>query len=194
MSEGSRGSPPLGVVLAGGAASRLGGAKATVELGGRPLVSYPLATLAEAGLEAVVVAKAGSPLPPLDPPVVAEPDEPRHPLAGVVAAMEYAGNRPVLVVPCDTPFLSPMLLRVLASAVKPTAVRSEGRLNALIALYPPDTLRPLEEALAEGLSATAAFEGLTDHEVIEAPAHETFNVNTPEDLAEAEARLRQLRS
>lgn len=48
---------PLGVVLAGGRGSRLGGAKATAELAGRPLISYPLAALAEAGLEAVVVAK-----------------------------------------------------------------------------------------------------------------------------------------
>jgi molybdopterin-guanine dinucleotide biosynthesis protein A len=47
----------LGVVLAGGRGSRLGGAKPTAELAGRPLISYPLAALAEAGLEAAVVAK-----------------------------------------------------------------------------------------------------------------------------------------
>lgn len=51
-----------GAVLAGGRGSRLGGAKATVELGGRPLISYPLAALAAAGIEAFVVAKpAGVP-------------------------------------------------------------------------------------------------------------------------------------
>ena len=47
----------LGVVLAGGRGSRLGGAKPTAELAGRPLISYPLAALAEAGLDAAVVAK-----------------------------------------------------------------------------------------------------------------------------------------
>ena len=109
---------PLGAVLAGGAATRLGGAKATVELAGRPLIAYPLEALAQAGIDAVVVAKADSPLPPLEVEVVTEPDEPRHPLAGVVAALEHAGVPRSLVLPCDAPFVSPMLLRVLASATK----------------------------------------------------------------------------
>ncbi len=184
--------PPLGVVLAGGAAKRLGGSKASVELAGRPLISYPLDALAQAGLEAVVVAKAGSPLPPLSHTVITEPDEPRHPLAGITSAMTHAGARPVLTLACDTPFLTPMLLRVLASATTTTAVRSEGRLHPLIALYAPDALTPLEGALAEQKSLTAALEAL-EPEIIEAPTHETFNVNTPEDLAEAEAHLRQAR-
>ena len=54
---------PLGAVLASGRGSRLGGAKATAELGGRPLISYPLVALAAAGIEAVVVAKGDTELP-----------------------------------------------------------------------------------------------------------------------------------
>lgn len=173
--------PPLGAVLAGGAATRLGGAKATADLAGRPLISYPLDALRSAGLDAVVVAKSGSALPDLDVPVVTEPDEPRHPLAGVVVAMQHAGSRPVLALACDTPFLTTMLLRVLASATKPTAVRSAGRAHPLIALYPASCLPGLETALTDDTSATAALESL-DPEWIEAPESETFNVNTPEDL------------
>lgn len=52
----------LGAVLAGGRGSRLGGAKPTAELAGRPLISYPLAALAAAGLEAFVVAKPSTDL------------------------------------------------------------------------------------------------------------------------------------
>lgn len=47
----------LGAVLAGGRGSRLGGAKPTADLAGRPLISYPLAALAAAGIEPFVVAK-----------------------------------------------------------------------------------------------------------------------------------------
>ena len=47
----------LGAVLAGGHGSRMGGAKPTAELAGRPLIAYPLAALAAAGIEAFVVAK-----------------------------------------------------------------------------------------------------------------------------------------
>ena len=184
---------PLGAVLAGGAATRLGGAKATVELAGLPLIAYPLAALSQAAVDHVVVAKADSPLPTLDITVITEPDEPRHPLAGVVAAMSHAGARPVLVVPCDAPFLTSMLLRVLASAPKTTAVRSDGRVHPLIALYATKDLARLEEAVANGDSATEAVEAI-DPDWIQAPERETFNVNTPEDLARAEALLRQPRS
>jgi len=184
---------PLGAVLAGGAATRLGGAKATVELAGLPLIAYPLAALSQAAVDHVVVAKADSPLPTLDITVITEPDEPRHPLAGVVAAMSHAGARPVLVVPCDAPFLTSMLLRVLASAPKTTAVRSDGRVHPLIALYATEDLARLEEAVANGDSATEAVEAI-DPDWIQAPERETFNVNTPEDLARAEALLRQPRS
>ena len=44
----------------------------------------------EARLEAVVVAKPETDLPPLDVPVWEEPEEPSHPLTGIVAALEQA--------------------------------------------------------------------------------------------------------
>jgi molybdopterin-guanine dinucleotide biosynthesis protein A len=184
---------PLGAVLAGGAASRLGGAKALTELAGRPLISYPLDVLAQAGLEAVVVAKADSPLPSLDVNVVVEAEEPRHPLAGIVTALHRAGPRGALVLPCDAPFVSPMLVRVLASAARTTGVRTRGRAHPVIAFYAPDSLDRLQRAVAEDESATAALESL-EPEWIEAFESETFNVNTSGDLARAEELLRQARS
>src|SRR4051812_50149949 len=47
----------LGAVLAGGRGSRLGGGKAGIQLSGRPLISYPLAAIAAAGLGAGVCAQ-----------------------------------------------------------------------------------------------------------------------------------------
>src|SRR5207237_1174148 len=60
--------PIVGAVLAGGASRRMGAPKALLELGGRPLLEYPLAALQGAGLQPVVVAKRRSPLPPLAVP------------------------------------------------------------------------------------------------------------------------------
>src|SRR4051812_4759929 len=91
----------VGVVLAGGRGSRLRGGKAAVELAGRPLISYPLAAIEAAGLEVVICTKPGEPPPPsrgsfvrpgrtkeprLEPRVLEEPAQPRHPLTGIVAA------------------------------------------------------------------------------------------------------------
>lgn len=173
---------PVAAILAGGAGSRLGGEKAAIELAGKPLASYPAAAFADAGIEcAVVVAKRGSLLPDLGLPVLTEPEEPRHPLLGVTTALRHAGGRPVLSCPCDMPFVTPALLKVLAGAERTTAVRSSGRTHPLLALFAPDALHSLEEAVALGLSATAALERLSPQHV-EASERETFNVNTPDDL------------
>ena len=184
-----RSSEPLAAVLAGGAAARLGGAKATAELAGRPLISYPLAALAAAGIEAIVVAKQGSPLPQgLAVPVVTEPPEPRHPLAGIAMALEHAGGRPVLACACDLPLVTSELLARLAASPPPAAADDGTRLHPTLALYPPTALPALRDAIGDGASATEALRAL-DPTTVPATARETFNVNTPADLARAENLL-----
>jgi len=207
---------PLGVVLAGGRGSRLGGAKPTTPLAGRPLISYPLATLAAAGLEAVVVVKSGTELP--DPsgrpparqagqrttvggvrgetPVIVEPEEPVHPLAGIVAALRQVG-RPLVVLGCDFPFVPPALARVLAEAPEPLVVPAPGgEAQPLVARWTPALLPALEGALAreEPLRRTVAALSprlLDDPELTRFgdPARLFFNVNTPTDLRLAERAL-----
>src|SRR3954447_20225099 len=106
-----------GVVLAGGVGSRMGGAKATALLAGRPLVAWALDALRDAGFERrAIVAKRDTALPALDVPVWIEPDEPRHPLAGVAYALERAGADDVVTVPVDLPLVAPEVLRALGAA------------------------------------------------------------------------------
>lgn len=179
---------PLAAVLAGGAATRLGGAKATVELAGRPLIAYPLAALAEAGIEAVVVAKPDTALPTtVAVPVLTEPPKPRHPLLGVVTALDHAPGRPVLACACDLPLVTPALMARLAAAPPPAAVSDGTRLHPTLALYPPSAATALRRAVADGRPATEVLTAL-DPTVIEASERETFNVNTPADMVRA-ARL-----
>ena len=185
MDEGAK---PLGVVLAGGAGSRLGGSKAIVELGGRPLISYPLAAFAEAGIAAVVVAKPTTEMPPLDVPLVTEPAEPTHPLLGLITALAHAGGRPIVASPCDTPFVSASLLTTLAASASTAAVHDGERLHPLIARYQPLDLPALRHGLETNASATSTAESLSPA-LIDSDPRDTFNVNTPEDLVAASARL-----
>jgi molybdopterin-guanine dinucleotide biosynthesis protein A len=193
--EAAAATQALGVVLAGGRGSRLGGAKPTAELGGRPLISYPLGALAAAGLEAAIVAKQDTDLPPLDLDVLTEPEEPVHPLAGIVAALRQTG-RPLVVLGCDFPFVPPALLRVLADAPEPLVVPSpDGEAQPLVARWTPALIPVLEDALAreEPLRRTVAALSprlLIDAELVRFgdPARVFFNVNTPADL-DAAARL-----
>jgi molybdopterin-guanine dinucleotide biosynthesis protein A len=189
----------LGVVLAGGRGSRLGGAKPTAELAGRPLISYPLAALAEAGLEAVVVAKLDTDLPPLDVDVLTEPAEPVHPLAGIVAALRQTG-RPIVVIGCDFPFAPAELLRALADAPEPLVIPAPGgEAQPLVARWMPALLPALENALdlEEPLRRTVAALSprlLEDAELAAFgdPARVFFNVNTPADLRRAEGAVSSL--
>jgi molybdenum cofactor guanylyltransferase len=186
----------LGVVLAGGRGSRLGGAKPTAELAGQSLISYPLGALAEAGLEAVVVAKPETDLPPLDVDVLTEPAEPVHPLAGIVAALRQAGS-PIVVIGCDFPFVPAALLRALADAPEPLVVPAPGgELQPLVARWAPALLPALDAALdrEEPLRRTVA--ALSPRLLAEAelapfgdPARAFFNVNTPADLRHAEGAV-----
>jgi len=172
-------------ILAGGASRRMGTPKTTIELAGRPLVSYPVAAARAAGLRPVVVVKVMTPMPPLDCDFVTEPESPRHPAAGIVAALERL-DEPLVVMPCDLPLLGPGILGELAG--------HEGNLvtvetQPLLGRYTPAILGKVWEALAEAQSMQAIIESLGTDVLAGPPEPQLQNINTPEDLQAAEAAL-----
>ncbi len=189
----SGGAPaPIGVVLAGGASRRMGAAKPAVELAGRPLLSYPLAALRAALAEVAVIAKADTPLPAIGYGVLVwrEPDEPRHPLAGIVAALTAAAGRPVVVLACDMPFVTADLVRALATAETAAAAvvaRADGRIQPLAARYEPRALDLLcgFDPAGRTIGQVAALAPLA----LDVDPDLLANVNSPGDLQAAEAAL-----
>jgi molybdenum cofactor guanylyltransferase len=175
---------PLGVVLAGGAGRRLGGAKPAARVRGRPLVAWVAGALATVCGEVVVVVKAATPLPALGSglEVWREPDEPVHPLAGIAWALDRAGGRAVLVCPVDLPFVTAASLRRLLDVPGEVAV-AQGQ--PLLGRFGPAALGALQAAVADGWPARVAI-GALGPTVVEVPEPELFNVNTPGDLAAAE--------
>jgi molybdenum cofactor guanylyltransferase len=126
--------------------------------------------------------------------VVVEPDEPTHPLVGVVAALRHA-RRPLVVLGCDFPFAPPALLRALAEAPEPLVVPAPGGdPQPLVARWSPALLPRLEAALdrEEPLRRTIAALSprlLDDTELARFgdPGRAFFNVNAPADLRAAAA-------
>jgi molybdopterin-guanine dinucleotide biosynthesis protein A len=186
-------------VLAGGRGERLGGGKPAVALGGRALICHPLRAAAEAGLEAVVVAKSSTELPRLKVRVLREPEEPRHPLCGVIAALRFAAasERPaVLTLGCDMPFLTAPLLDWLARRDGAAMAQVDRRAQPLLARIPVDGLSLLERALAGRRSLRAALlelgpSILADDELARFgdPPRLCFNINDRADLRTAEQWL-----
>jgi molybdopterin-guanine dinucleotide biosynthesis protein A len=172
-------------VLAGGRGVRLGGAKATAQLAGRPLAQHAIDALASVVDEVVVVAKPGTPLPPLGVPVWHDdtPDDDFHPRHGLVAALRRAQGAALLVLAVDLPHAAPALQALLAVEGATAIARAEGRLQPLCALYAPQALAILEAAPPdEALTATVAR---LHPVVVDVPAWSLVNVNTPQDLADA---------
>jgi molybdopterin-guanine dinucleotide biosynthesis protein A len=188
----------MGVVLAGGASTRMGVSKATVELGGVSLAARALGALHAAGLELALVAKEGDTLPQTGAPVWIESRAERHPAVGILEALERAAG-PVLVCACDMPFVTAELVGYIAGLQGTAVPEAGGRLHPLLARYDPAAA----EALAAALEVAAplheavrqAATSVSEREIARFgdPEQLLFNVNTPADLARAEEMLRDLR-
>ena len=188
---------PIGVVLAGGLGRRMGGSKAIVALGGRPLICYPLDALNGALKDVAIIAKPDTALPSLPGVTVwIEPDQPRHPLVGIVQALGLARGRAVLACAADLPFVSVELISSLArcdpQGTPAVVASSGGQLEPLLGCYQPSALEPLrdspggvERPLREVVQALSPRR----LEVLDPEA--LFNVNAPDDLLQAAAMLDQ---
>ncbi|HEX4483820.1 MAG TPA: NTP transferase domain-containing protein, partial [Solirubrobacteraceae bacterium] len=158
-------SPALVAVLAGGRGTRIGGAKASALLAGRSMLDHVLTTVRDADLEAVVVAKRATELPPLAERLILEPDEPSHPLCGILAALDFladrAPERAVLAVPCDMPFLTGALLRWIAELDGQVVLELDGRMQPLPARALPANIPVLRAALARESSLRATLGALS---------------------------------
>jgi molybdenum cofactor guanylyltransferase len=187
---------PLVAILAGGRGERVGGGKPSLRLGGRPMLDYPVSAARHTGAEVVVVAKPDTALPPARARVLREPAEPRHPLCGIVAALCEA-NGPIVAVGCDLPFLTSELLAWLAGLPDPLVVPEvDGRLQPLLARYDPAHLDALERALEERAPLQETVRalgprlvGASDLRAFGDPGRLLFNINTRDDLAEADRLL-----
>jgi molybdopterin-guanine dinucleotide biosynthesis protein A len=190
----------VGAILAGGAGRRIGGAKASRELAGRPLVAYPVAALEPSCARLALVAKRGDELPELPGVELwnGEPPEPRHPATGIAYAIERAGER-VMVCACDMPFLTDRecreLVKAALSAPRARAVVavSDGTLQPVLGVYSPSARETLRQAAASGAPLVAAVEALAPA-LVDLPAQAVRSVDTREELAAAEREFRQLRS
>jgi molybdopterin-guanine dinucleotide biosynthesis protein A len=142
--------------------------------------------------DVVVMCKETTPLPDLHKlaAIWCEPEEPRHPLAGVRWALRQADGRAVIVCAEDMPLVTVDVLRAVLGAaagdVAAVVPRAGGRLQPLLAYYAPAVL-PALDAMDPGEAATAVVERLEPVVVDIDDADAFFNVNAPEDVLRASA-------
>ena len=200
----------VGVVLAGGAGSRLGQNKADLRLPGRrgddagpTLVEWALARLsAVSGVEEVLVAAGEAALGTLSVPqelqasIIAD-GVGSGPAAGVLGAARSRPNRELLVLACDLPLVPVELLAALAGSSADLAAAASDpadpwSMNPTCALWRPAALKLLGRRVAEG--DFRLYPTLQDSclrvQAIDAgrfgdPKQVLLNVNTADDWARA---------
>ncbi|WP_281825917.1 molybdenum cofactor guanylyltransferase MobA [Jannaschia rubra] len=199
---------PHGLILAGGKATRMGGTdanrvdKGRLTVGGTSLIARVMTRLGPQ-VDRLALNANGDParwddlgLPVLPDSVQGHPG----PLAGVLAGLDWAaslGCPHVVTAAADTPFLPPDLVPRLLEAAGPSglalaATREGDRIwpQPTFGLWPTGLRDDLREALAQG---TRKVLNWTDRHAAGLAVFPTdpfdpfFNVNTPEELAQAEA-------
>lgn len=189
------------VVLAGGRGKRLGADKAVVEVApGETLLQRALALVAPLSDDIIVVQRANQHLDVPGVRVVRDRFPFEGPLAGILAGIEAARQEWSLVVACDMPFLSrPLICYLLALRPGHDAVvpRLEVGMEPLHALYHRRAAPAIRAALERGERRLISFycalrvRAVPPDELapFDRDGRAFFNVNTPEDLAQARAWL-----
>ncbi|WP_326580532.1 molybdenum cofactor guanylyltransferase [Streptomyces sp. NBC_00481] len=189
------------VVLAGGAARRLGGAdKPAVRVGGRALLDRVLTACAGAGATVVVA----DPRPTARPVLWAREEPPGGgPLAALGAGLRHTTAPHVVVLSADLPFLDDETVRRLLDALQGGAEQADGVLvtdpdgrdQPLVAVYRAEALR------RELVRLAAEHDGLTGLPLRRLTAAlrltritdplASFDCDTWDDIAAARARIRE---
>ncbi len=189
----------IGVILAGGASTRMGRTKALVPLHGRPLISYAVSALQPVTDHVVISANAEEPYAFLRLPVVPDVYLNCGPLAGIHAALRYAGGDAIVVTSCDMPFVSSALILHLlhSSGTASACVASiDGRIHPLLGVYRTTCLKPAESHLMSGrLKMHHFLKEVGGHSLPLTPdipgytSHCCFNINSDDDLKLAQSLI-----
>lgn len=149
--------PATGVVLAGGASSRLGRDKALESVNGKPMLAHVVESLDVICSQVLV---AGDPKGreaislPQGVRWISDRYVEKGPLAGLHAGLSEAEHDLIVAVACDMPLINGMLLALLLRTAQEgqglydaVVPRVGGRLQTLHAVYARSSVRQAEELL-----------------------------------------------
>jgi molybdopterin-guanine dinucleotide biosynthesis protein A len=193
-----------GLILAGGRSSRMGGTdKTLLQLAGRPLTRLVLDRLRpQVGRIAINTNADPAGFVGFGVDIISDTIAGyQGPLAGILAGMEWAAVKPdithILSVAGDTPFFPDDLAERLAAravAGRVAVASSNGRVHPTFALWPVSLRKPLAAFLESGdTRRVMTFLEQAGLDVVDFPVTQRgsvevdpfFNINTPEDLAQA---------
>ena len=193
------------IILAGGRSSRMGRPKALLPFDGEPLILHIVRQLQPLFDEIVVVAAPAQELPELPARIVHDEVAYQGPVGGISYGLSAASGEFSFVTSCDSGFLSLRLIEhllSLRSAHDIVVPRWNDRFQPLFAVYGKAVLPHVRTQLASGdLRPVHLFDKVRTRTVEEDEVRlydpegaSFFNMNTPDDYAEALRRWRASQS
>jgi FdhD protein len=184
-----------GVILAGGASSRMGSNKALLPHKGGRFIESIYRELSDIFSEIIVVTNTPDMYNFLPCRKVADNFEGMGALAGIEAGLAASSNPAVFTVACDMPHLHPSLIRYIANRATGYDLvlpRTQHGYEPLHALYTKNCLPVMQECLKAGrrrivsiLPQLKAFEVQAAEVAQFDPAFDSFsNINTPQEYFE----------
>jgi molybdopterin-guanine dinucleotide biosynthesis protein A len=167
------------------------------DLAGKPVIDHVLAAVSDLGQEIFITTNKPKDYQFLELPLFQDDQPVAGALEGLKTALRAASGKRTLVVACDMPFLQAELLEYLfeqSGQADVTIPRWNDRLQPLCAVYSHRCLPAIEASLAAGEKRMISFHDEVRRHVVEPEtvAHfdpeglNFFNLNTPQELAEAE--------
>jgi len=194
------------VIQAGGESRRMGQDKALLPFLGRPLIQRVIDRVDPLADELLVTTNRPEAYQFLGLPLAQDVVPGRGPLGGLYTALSAASHPLVAVVACDMPFASPRLLEaeadlLLASGSDAVIPQTEGGTEPFHAVYRREACLPAIQAAiaADRWRVDAWFPQvklrlMSPEEFLPYDPGMTafWNVNTPEELAQAEELARRV--
>ncbi len=191
-----------GLILAGGASRRMGRNKALIEWDGQPQIARVASALRPVTFEQLIIANDPEPYQFLHLPIIPDIEPGWGPLMGLYSGLRAAKGAWAILVAVDMPFLTSAFLQgLLAMAPGYDVVIPEvqDKLHPLCAVYRRDTCLPaIEAVIKQGQRRLIAFHDLVKVRrvdeatlrTISPDLRELININTPEELRQAQQLLK----
>lgn len=188
-------------IQAGGQSRRMKRDKGLVLLAGRPLIEHVIERVRLLGDEILITTNSPEAYTYLNLPMASDEVSGAGALAGLHTALKAAHGDKVLVMACDMPFVNLPLLQYLlehSAEVDIVVPCWQNVLQTLHAVYARQTCLPaIEDVLAQNLKRVISFYPqvrvleITESEIIQFDPQglSFYNVNTPEELEEAEQMI-----
>ncbi|RJS93909.1 molybdenum cofactor guanylyltransferase [Candidatus Bathyarchaeota archaeon] len=149
-----------GIILAGGAAERLGYDKGLIELNEKPLVLHVFDRIKDLVDEVIVVVSSAEQKKRykeiLPPEIIIHVDVKREkcPLIGALTGFAHANGTYSALLPCDTPFISKDVIELLFEA--------SFKVDAVIPRWPNGYIEPLQAIYHTSSALSAAKEAVME--------------------------------